>query len=101
MYLQGKEAFARHPYSHAQPHRLSEYTLHAYLRPLRSFCSWCCEEGFLTESPFARVKMPRLGRKVIHPYTEDDLARLFAEIDVSTPEGFRDQTLFGVLLDTP
>jgi site-specific recombinase XerD len=55
-------------------------------------------EDFIQENPFTRLKIPRAPKKVIPIFTEEQLCRLFAVIDVSSPTGYRDYNLILSLL---
>jgi len=57
-------------------------------------------EGFMTEHPFAGVKVPKPIRKVIATFNPEQLAQLFEAINTANPRGFRDLTLMLLLLDS-
>ena len=50
--------------------RLASYsTVHHYYATLRVFFNWCVGEGFLTQSPLAKIKIHNPKPKVIQPYS--------------------------------
>ncbi len=100
VYLQHKPAFSRHPFSHEQPRLLSDQTVNGYLRALRAFFNWLASEGFIQDSPFFRLKLPRLRQRIIKPYGPGDLNGLLGAVDTSSPEGYRDLCLLLVMFDT-
>jgi len=54
---------------------------HQHLRSLRSFFSWLVFEEVLEVNPFARVKLPRVSRKVIKTFSLDNIQKLLSAID--------------------
>jgi site-specific recombinase XerD len=100
LHLGNTPAFSRHPITPVQPHALSGHTISTYLRSLRSFYSWMVAEGFMAQHPFAGVRVPKPPRKVIATFSPEQLARLFAAVDSTTPRGLRDLTLMLLLLDS-
>lgn len=79
---------------------LRDTTLHAHARGIRAWCNWLVAEGELQQSPMARVGMPRLEQRVPEPFSRDEILRLLAACDRSTPRGARDYALVLVALDT-
>jgi site-specific recombinase XerD len=56
-------------------------TVHHYYSALRAFFNWTIKEGFLGESPLAKVKVAKSKSKVIQPYTSGDIAKMLAICD--------------------
>jgi site-specific recombinase XerD len=100
VYLQQKPAFSSHPFSRPQPRLLSDQSVNGYLRALRAFFNWLTSEGFLQDSPFARLKLPRMKQRIIKPYGPGDLKGLLGAVDTGSPEGYRDLCLLLVMFDT-
>ena len=98
--LQQRPKFASHPYAKPQTDTLSPHTINSYLRALRAAWNGWVAEGLLETSPFFKVKVPKVPKKVIPTFSEEQLTDFFDAIDTSTTEGFRNYTLFLVYLDT-
>ena len=100
VYLRERPRFARHRFTPPQPGHLSGHTVSAYMRALQSFWSWLEREGLVQENPFRKLKPPKAPQKIIPVFTEDQLRRLFASVDLTSPNGYRDYAIMLLLLDT-
>lgn len=100
VYLHHRPRYACHPFTKAQPQKLSGHTVNGYMRALRAFWSWLSKEGLITENPFDKVKVPKAPKKVIPVFTNEHLQRLFSSIDTRSATGFRDYAVMLTLLDT-
>jgi len=100
VYLQGRQRFAQHRFTKPQQGHLSGHTVNGYLRALRAFWSWAQREGFIEESPFSHVQIPKAPRKVMPTFTEEQLRRLVRAIDTSSASGHRDYAILITFLDT-
>lgn len=99
-HLREQPRFAHHPFTRPQGGFLSGHTINAYLRALQAFWAWLKREDFIEGDPFTRLKIPKTPQKVIPIFTEEQLRRLFAAIDTTTPAGYRNYTIILTLLDT-
>jgi len=100
LYLQQKRAYSGHPLARAQQRGLSPHNINSYLRSIRAFWSWLVREGLVQQSPFTRVKIPRVTRKVVPTFSDSQMEVFLKVIDTSTAEGFRDYVIVLTLLDT-
>ena len=100
VHLRQRPRFAHHPFTRPQGGHLSGHTINGYMRALRSFWSWLEREGFITENPFARLKVPKAPKKVIPTFSEQQLRQIFDAIDTNSPTGYRDYAIILTLLDT-
>jgi len=64
---------------------------------LRTFFKYLLLENIIRSSPAELLESPRLGRKLPDTLNIDEIDRLFAEIDLSTPEGERNKTMLEFL----
>jgi len=62
-------------------HRASPRTVHHYYRALTAFFNWAVREGFITESPMSKVTIAKARRKVISPYTQEQIEGMLAVCD--------------------
>ncbi|MGD8557747.1 MAG: site-specific integrase, partial [Chromatiales bacterium] len=70
------------------------------LSSLRQFYQWLVRENMRSEDPSAQIEMPKQGRPLPKSLTEDEVERLLDAPDLSSPEGFRDRTMFELLYAT-
>lgn len=85
--------------------RASQSTVHHYFAVLRAFFSWCVREGFLSETPLAKVKVVNAKPRVIQPYSADEIAKMLAVCDWDYQHnakflGSRNKAIVLALLDT-
>lgn len=83
---------------------LSSYTLHGYMRVIRTFLFWCAEplQGYVWIEVPRRLVMPRIEKVVIKPFSLEQIRALQRAI---TKNHFpilvaRDKAILAVLLDT-
>lgn len=91
--------------SQSSSRKASARTVHHYYAGLRAFFNWCVREGFLGESPMARVKVAKPKRKAIKPYTLEEVKRMLAVCDWDYQHnakflGSRNRALVLVFLDS-
>ena len=98
--LQGRPAYLDHPVTRAQDRPLVPHTVNAYVRGVSSFWKWLIDEELIEANPFAKVKMPKVPRKVMSTFSESHLGALIGAINTRSPQGYRDYALFLTLLDT-
>lgn len=99
-HLREQPRFAHHRFTRPQDGHLSGHTINAYLRALQAFWAWLKREDFIEQNPFTRLKIPKAPKKVIPTFTDEQLCRLFAAIDTTTPAGYRNYTIIVTLLDS-
>jgi integrase/recombinase XerD len=100
LYLKHKKCFSNHPYSKPQQKGLSGHSINTYMRSIRAFWSWLLRERLIHSNPFSTVKIPKAPRKVITPFSEEQIHSLIQAIDTSTTAGLRDYAMVLMLLDT-
>ena len=99
--LQSQESrYANHPNREALEGGLSPASVAAYVRAIRAFSSWLLEDGFTKEDIFARLKVPKVPRKIIRVLSEEEIKRLFAHINPDCFLGARLHTVVSLFLDT-
>lgn len=64
---------------------------------LRSFFDYLIFEGYRSDNPMDLIESPKLGRKLPDTLSEEDIDRIFAQIDRSTPEGERNRAMLETL----
>ena len=85
--------------------RASHTTLHHYWVTLSNFFNWLVKEGFVAESPAARIRVAKPKPKVVIPYGGDEIGRMLAVCDYDYEHnarfvGSRNRAMVLVLLDT-
>ncbi|MBA7661083.1 Tyrosine recombinase XerC [subsurface metagenome] len=100
LHLQRTKAYRDHLYTRPQQKGLTGHTINCYLRAIRAFWSWLVSEEIVETNPFDRIKIPKPPKKVILPFTDDQIKTLLSTIDTRSATGFRDWTIILTLLDT-
>lgn len=98
--LRSSPRFANHPYAKKQETLLSPSTINVIFRALRACWGRWVAEGLVSVNPFFHLKTPAVPTKIISIFNDDQLSQLFSSIDIKSPEGFRNHTLFSCYLDT-
>lgn len=75
-------------------------TAAAHLSSLRSFFGWLSERGLGGSDVVAALSSPKLDKPLPHMLTADQLERLMAEPDRSTPSGLRDAAMLELFIAT-
>lgn len=60
---------------------------------LRSFFRFCCREGICETNPAQSLRTPRIGRKLPHFLSTDQISRLLEAPPANTPPGLRDRAM--------
>jgi len=100
LHLKEVQRFESHPFIKSRDRKLTGHTINCYLRSISAFWSWLIREGFIDRNPFSKTKMPKAPKKIITPFTEEQIQRLFLTIDTSSVAGIRTYTMILTLLDT-
>ena len=85
--------------------KVSYTTVHHYFVVLANFFGWVVREGFMPESPTAKIKVAKPKVKVIKPYAPEELSRMIAVCDCDYEHnvkflGSRNKAIILVLLDS-
>jgi integrase/recombinase XerD len=71
---------------------------------IRHFLEWCCTAGWISEvdkvSLFRALKYPKVEKNDQRTLTMDEIERLLAVCDLTTPKGLRDAALISLLTDS-
>ena len=100
IHLQSVNRFADHPFARPQEGGLSGHTINTYMRSLRAFWSWLESEEIIGDNPFSHLRIPRAPIKVIPTFSEEQYKALLAQVDITSPQGYRNYTILLLLLDT-
>ncbi|MFH0769510.1 MAG: tyrosine-type recombinase/integrase, partial [Chloroflexota bacterium] len=100
LHLKEARRFEFHPLIKSNDRKLTGHTINCYLRSISAFWSWLSREGFINSNPFAKTKIPKAPRKVITPFTEDQIQSLLQAIDISGVAGLRSYAMVLMFLDT-
>lgn len=80
---------------HRQEQGLADHTVHAAARSIKALCNFCVKEGLISESPMAKVSMPKLPKLEMPTFTPEDARKL-----INACDNERDAAIVMVLLDT-
>lgn len=91
--------------SESSARKVSYATLWHYYVSLRRFFQWAQDEGFMRNSPMTNVKLKRPAKKVIEPYTQEELKALLKvcqhDINNGSPFlGTRNKAIILLFLDS-
>jgi len=64
---------------------------------LKSFFSYMIFEDYRADNPMELIEAPKIGRKLPDTLSVDEIDRLIAAVDLSTPEGERNRALLETL----
>lgn len=78
---------------------LSSSYIQGFVRALRAFSSWLYEDGYTDANVLKVVRPPKIQHKVVAVLTDEDIRRLLATFDRSSPYGERDYAIVLTLLD--
>ncbi len=67
------------------------------LSSLRSFFSWCIEEGEIESDPCSRIDMPKLGKYIPSVLSVDEVTRIIESVAPEGEKGKRDRAILEVL----
>jgi len=94
------KADQQNPNKHGRDDPLSGLTIQGYVRTLKAFYSWLLREEYIEDNPMRHIRIPRAPKVVIETFTDEQIERLLAAVDVRKPLGFRDHCILLILLDT-
>jgi integrase/recombinase XerD len=98
--LRQQPVYAVHRFNHVQKRPLSLESVSCYVRALKSLFALLTREGYFDENPIAWVKAPKVPIKEMPVFTLDEITRLLAQPDRTTPVGARNHTVMLTFLDT-
>ena len=76
---------------------LSKRSSARLLSSLRSFFSWCVEEGEIKDNPCDRVDSPKLGKYLPEVLSVDEVTAIIDSVDLGKTGGLRDRAILEVL----
>ena len=79
---------------------LSSATVQGYVRTLRVFFLWAVKEEYLSDSPTAKITVPKATHKVINTFTYEQIGKLAQACYKSNSNSYRNLTILLLLLDT-
>ena len=72
-------------------------TINRHLSALRALYKWLVHEGITSEDAAAALASPKVAQTLPHVMSDDDVTRLLATCDTSTPVGLRDRAFLEFL----
>ena len=76
---------------------LSKRSAARLVSALRSFFTWCVQEGEIKENPCDRVDAPKLGKYLPEVLSVEEVTAILESVDLGTPGGKRDRAILEVL----
>lgn len=75
-------------------------TVDSYFRLLRTFWNFLVRDGLVAESPMRRVERPRRDKRMVKPFTPEQIAQMLNLLDPADPINVRDRALILFLADS-
>ena len=85
---------------HLVDRALADASLEVFLRAVRNLFNWLEASGRLFMNPCRGLLVHKHRRKLLAVPSEDDIRRLLAQPDISTPKGMRDRAMLEVAYAT-
>lgn len=67
---------------------------------IRTFMKWCVDEDYIQHSPADRIKTPKVPRRLVQTFTDEQVGKLLEGCDRKTYIGLRNYAMLMVFLDT-
>ncbi len=83
---------------HLKQRGLSDNSVHRHARGIKTFLNFLVREELLDSSPMRKVAMPKLEKKILSPFTREDIEALLKACQ--GPSALRDRAMILCLLDT-
>jgi integrase/recombinase XerD len=80
--------------------KLSDRTLHCYVRAIRAFFNWLVLEEYLPKSPVTLLKPPKLEQRYKAVLSVSEIERLLSELNQRTFLGSRMYAIIALLYDS-
>lgn len=87
----------RHYLAHLHERSYERRTIARKLSAIRSFLRYLSREGYITDTSWAAVSTPRIGKKLPKFLYVDEMLRLLSAPDLKTPAGLRDVAILEML----
>jgi site-specific recombinase XerD len=75
--------------SESSTRKASAATVHHYYSALRAFYNWAVREGFVPQSPVAKVKVAKAKPRVMQPYSAEQIKKMLRVCDYDYQHGAR------------
>jgi site-specific recombinase XerD len=73
--------------SESSTRKASAATVHHYYSALRAFYNWVVREGFVSQSPVAKVKVAKAKPRVMQPYSAEHIKKMLRVCDYDCQHG--------------
>lgn len=87
------------PYNTRREGALSTSYIHGFVRALRAFSTWLCEDGYTDTNMLKTLKPPKVQQKVTEVLSDDEVKRFVAAFDTDDAFGARNFGMVYTLLD--
>lgn len=93
----GKYGAGNHPWMKETDKPLSPWSVHHYLRPVKTLFAWASTEGLLSSNPAERLRLPKLPKGRVDRFTDAQISQL---LEASRALSYRDYAICFLLLDS-
>jgi site-specific recombinase XerD len=92
--------YESHPLTPTRQGGLSPATVHGYVRTLKAFSHWLCDEGFIPVDVLQKLKRPKVPQTLIEVLSDQEVDRILSDVNQNCVIGARMYAIFMLLLDT-
>lgn len=78
-----------------QRKNLSSAYIHSFARAIKTFCNYCVRDNLVETSPFSKVQMPKLAKRILPALAKDEINRILDKCETE-----RDLAIILFLLDS-
>lgn len=101
LWLQGKDEYSSRPPAGVKSSVMSSAGVDRHFRTLKAFFAWCEAQDVIRQSPFRKVKRPKVTRRIPDVLTEADVFHLLDRVRCNGDRNsYRDYCIHLLLLDT-
>lgn len=97
-HLRKKVSFSGNPAVHCD-RKLKATSICTYMRAVKVFVRWCCNEGYLSSDVSERLKLPRVDPDQIVPLYAYEVAQIDARFNSKCETGLRNLCIVHLMLD--
>jgi integrase/recombinase XerD len=95
VYTEDLRAYVRYK----QMKGLKPQSVQSMAKMIIAFFNWCVEEDYLKESPMKKVELPKVPKKMLEGFNEDEVYKMINAFDYSSYNEVRNKAIIAMLAD--
>ena len=100
LHLESRPRYAGHQFKKPQTEPMSRATLRGYVRAIKVWVNYLFEENYIKTNVFAKLKLPKDRTRVIQVLSDEELKRIYSQINPETMTGARLFAIVTLMVDT-